>query len=96
MRYFAIACCAVLVGLSVVGCDDIDNKLDCESVCNRYKECVNDDYDVDSCKSSCESEANASEDKERQLETCDTCIQDRSCGGAVFNCSTECAGIIAG
>lgn len=87
----------VFVGSVMAGCgaaDAIDNKITCRDVCNRYKECVDDDYNVDSCASECEAEANADEDKERQLEICDECIEDRSCGGAVFNCTTECASVI--
>lgn len=85
------------VALSLLGCeatDKIENKITCSGVCNRYKDCFDSDYNVESCTESCESEANASEDKDRKLEQCDTCIDDESCTAAAFGCATECAGII--
>jgi hypothetical protein len=75
--------------------DKVENKITCASVCNRYKDCFDSDYDVGNCTDSCEAEANSNNDKDRRLEECDTCIDGQSCTGAAFSCATECAGIIA-
>lgn len=74
--------------------DEVENKITCRQVCDRYKECFDSDYDVNDCADSCEDEANSDEDKDQRLESCDACIDDRSCSEAVFNCTTECAGVI--
>jgi hypothetical protein len=98
MKYSAAAWIILgAVGLASLGCeaaDKIENKITCSSVCNRYKDCFDSDYNVDSCVDSCESEANASEDKDRKLEQCDACIDGQSCTAAAFGCATECGGII--
>jgi hypothetical protein len=84
--------------LSVVGCEDaadtVKNTITCADVCDRYKDCFNPDYDVQGCTDRCEDEATADEQKEERLEACDDCIENRSCAGAVFNCTAECAGVI--
>jgi hypothetical protein len=82
------------LALSCGVAEKVENKIDCTQVCNRYKDCVDSDYDVDSCVDSCESETNADEDQEQRLEECQVCIDERSCGEAVFNCTADCAGII--
>jgi hypothetical protein len=82
---------------AIMGCgavDEVENTLTCRQVCDRYKECFDSDYDVDECADSCEEEASADEDEDRRLERCDSCIDDRSCSEAVFNCATDCAGVI--
>ncbi|HET9954880.1 MAG TPA: hypothetical protein VFQ61_10265 [Polyangiaceae bacterium] len=86
-----------VAALSIVGCsaaDKVENKISCNSVCNRYKDCFDSDYDVDACSDRCEAETNADEDKDRRLEVCKACIDDRSCSSATFNCATDCAGVI--
>lgn len=87
----------MLCTLAFAGCgeaDKIENKITCSQVCNRYKDCFDSSYDTNACTDRCEAESNANEDKDRRLEQCDTCIDDRSCSSAAFKCTTECAGII--
>lgn len=84
----------LLLGVASPGCDDVDQAFDCQSVCSRYQSCFDEDYDVSACRSRCRSSADADRDFERKADACETCIDDRSCGGAVFNCATECAGIV--
>ena len=93
-----------LLGLSLVlgvvsgGCseavDDITNRVDCHKVCQRYADCFNAEYDVDGCSDRCESAADSSEDREARLETCDSCIDERSCSSATFSCADDCVGIV--
>lgn len=85
---------ALELALSCGAADKVENKITCSSVCNRYKECFKSDYDVKSCTDKCESEANASEDKDRRLERCDSCIDGQSCAGATLDCADDCAGIV--
>ena len=89
----------ILLGglLTVLGCgeavDEVPNTVNCGSVCKRYSDCFDADYDVDGCTDHCEDQADASENREQQLESCNACIDDRSCASATFSCSTQCAGI---
>lgn len=87
--------CLLVLGCLFTGCgDEIGNVIDCAHVCNRYKDCFNSNYDVSSCTNQCQSDAGASSDKEARLEKCNSCIGDRSCVSATFNCATDCAGVI--
>ena len=74
--------------------DEVTNTIDCHSVCKRFADCYNPDYDVDGCTDKCENNADSDEDRERKLETCDACIDDRSCADATFNCADDCIGIV--
>jgi len=89
------AALALLLVNGVIGCSDAKNVVSCAEVCDKYKSCINSDYDVASCTSKCEDKANDNADRQQQLDSCDSCIQDRSCSGAVFNCTTECATVIS-
>lgn len=94
-RLIPTAALILFLGNCAFGCSDAKNAVSCAEVCDKYKSCVNSDYDVASCTSTCEDKANDSADRQSQLDSCDSCIQDRSCSGAVFNCTTECATVIA-
>ncbi len=86
-----------IVGLSAFGCaatQAIENKIDCGSVCNRYKDCFKKDYDVDACKSRCESSAKTDQDYQNKLNTCSACIDNQSCTSAVFSCGGKCGAIV--
>ena len=70
--------------------DEVEKRITCADVCNRYEECFDDGYDTSACIDRCEDDATADEDKERRLETCEDCMDDRSCTSTVFACTTEC------
>lgn len=84
--------------VALLGCsstaDEISNKIDCHQVCKRYADCFKSDYDVDGCTDKCENSADDDAQRERKLEMCDSCIDDRSCNEAAFNCADECLGIV--
>jgi len=81
-----------------VGCgetaDEVTNSITCGEVCEQYSDCFDADYDVDGCIDRCENAATANEDRERRLEICDACIDDRSCTEATFSCTDDCVGIV--
>lgn len=83
---------------ALVGCsdtiDEATNRIDCHQVCKRYADCFKSDYDVDGCSDKCENSADDDAARERKLEACDACIDDRSCNEAAFNCADECLGIV--
>ena len=82
----------------LVGCsdtvDDVSNHIDCHQVCQRYADCFKSDYDVDGCTDKCKDSADDDAARERKLEMCDSCIEDRSCGEATFKCADDCLGIV--
>jgi hypothetical protein len=92
------SCALVLALAATVGCsstvDEVTNGIDCHTVCRRYADCFNADYDVDGCSDRCESSADGDADRQRKLRTCDDCIDDRSCTAATFSCGGECLGIV--
>ena len=88
----------VAAAAAFAGCGEatveVTNTVNCASVCGRYADCFDSDFDVDGCTDRCEDEADASESREERLQACDSCIDDRSCTDATFNCASECAGIV--
>ncbi len=86
-----------LVGVSAFGCaaaQAVENKIDCGSICNRYKDCFKKDYDVDTCKARCESGAKNDANYQSKVNVCSACIDDKSCTSAVFKCGNECGAIV--
>jgi len=79
---------------AVFGCDDADEAFDCLAVCDRYSECVTDDYDVEACADRCETNADDDQAFADKADACESCIDDRSCAEAAFPCAAECAGIV--
>jgi len=90
--------CFGLSAVSVVGCsdtvDEVKDEIDCHQVCNRYQDCVDPDYNIDACEDRCEADADDSEARRNKLRACDDCLEDKSCPESVFNCATECGGIL--
>jgi hypothetical protein len=74
--------------------DEVTNTIDCHSVCQRYADCFNADYDVDGCTDKCQNSADSSSARQSRLQTCSSCIDDRSCTSATFSCTDDCAGIV--
>ena len=94
---FKVALSLVLGFGALVGCsaaDDISNSIDCHQVCERYRDCIKSDYDVDGCTDKCENSADNNDDRQRKLKMCDDCLEDRSCTDATFNCADDCVGIV--
>ena len=87
-----------LAPLTLWGCgdtvDEITNTIDCHQVCQRYADCFKSDYDVDGCTDKCENNADDDGERQRKLKMCDSCIDDRSCTDATFNCADDCLGIV--
>jgi len=97
VKSFSIVLALQIASLALVNCsdsvDEVTNNITCNGVCERYKDCFDGNYEVDACTNKCESDATASEEKERRLELCDNCIEDRSCTES-FGCADECGGIV--
>jgi len=86
---------AVVIATAGIGsCGAVDRIADCHQICDRYQSCFDDDYDRGACRSRCSDMAEEDREFERKVDSCETCIDDRSCTAATFACATECAGIV--
>ena len=81
-------------GTALLGCGAVENAIDCDGICNRYKTCYDLNYDVGACASRCRDNANADKDFMRKTDACNDCVGDKSCASATFNCAVQCGGIV--
>ena len=85
---------ALFLAFGCDAADEIEAEIDCRSVCDRYSECFDGDYDVSACQNDCENSIDSGELEQSDLDECDSCIEDRSCADATFSCATECLSIV--
>jgi hypothetical protein len=93
-----IKTCLAICTLSFVACaddaiEDIDESGDCDVICDTYADCFDEGYDRERCYDRCTDRADdmSARDQEDQ---CESCIDDLSCGEAVFSCTDDCIGIV--
>lgn len=89
---FAMLSAGLLFGAA--GCGTIDEAFDCQAVCDKYKDCLDNSYDVGACRTRCRDKAAADSEYKRKADTCHACISDRSCKDSTIKCITECASIV--
>ena len=83
-------------GLAVIfdGCGAADEAFDCQAVCTKYKDCLDNSYDVGSCRSRCRDKAAADSSYSHKADVCHACINDQSCKDATIKCGLECKDIV--
>src|SRR5690348_3776382 len=95
-KFIALTLLLSAAGMSACGKDDpitaIDRSSDCSEICGRYKDCIAQDYDTGKCEDRCTDMVDKKETD--KIDSCEECISDKSCTNSVFNCTTECAGIV--
>jgi len=91
---FLLFCGVALASLGPMSCDSIDTAFDCESVCSRYRDCYDANYNVGACRDSCRSRAENDPGVKGAADTCEACIDGMSCAGATFNCGASCSNIV--
>jgi hypothetical protein len=74
--------------------NNIDEATDCDQVCARYADCFDSQYDEAACRSRCENRAAMVSGFADELDVCETCMDDKSCSEASFNCSDACDQIV--
>lgn len=83
--------------LAVVGwsqsCDSVDAAFDCQSVCTRYRDCYDSNYDVGACRDRCRSDSANNANIRHDADTCEACIGGMSCLASTFNCASSCGAI---
>lgn len=85
---------AVAVVMTLVACNDIESRVECVAICDKYSECYDSDYDVDGCAEECTDKYDADEDFIEDIDACDNCVDDKSCAESTFACAADCAGIV--
>jgi hypothetical protein len=91
---FLFSCALGLAGLGLTSCDSIDTAFDCESVCSRYRDCYDANYNVGACRENCRARAAEDPNVKAAADTCEACIGDMSCLSATFNCGSSCSSIV--
>ncbi len=72
----------------------IDAAFDCDTICNRYKDCFDGDYDVSGCATRCRNSAEGDTEYYQQVDRCEACISDEACTSATFSCFSECSSVV--
>lgn len=85
---------ALFVLVTSMGCGPIDAAADCQSICSKYADCFDRDYDVSACAARCRSNSSSDAAYRRRANECDACIHERACASATFSCGLECASIV--
>jgi hypothetical protein len=78
---------------SFTACGEADEAIDCAKICNKYAECVEEDYDETACIERCETKADEDENFAEATDDCESCIDERSCGES-WVCIDECIAIV--
>jgi hypothetical protein len=76
------------------GCGTADEVFDCQSVCTRYRDCYDSNYDVDGCRQKCRTNSENNSSIRHDADQCEACIGDKSCLSATFNCAGSCSSIV--
>jgi hypothetical protein len=92
IRWLAVL--VVGLGMAVTSCDSVDEAFDCQSVCSRYRDCYDANYDVGACRADCRARAANDSSVKAAADTCEACIDDMSCVSATFNCASSCGTIV--
>lgn len=83
----------LLALMALSGCA-VDAAVDCNTICTRYKDCFDGNYDVAACASRCRDRSAATNDGANDRNRCEACINDRACASATFSCSGDCGEIV--
>jgi hypothetical protein len=78
----------------MVSCDAADEAFDCQQVCSRYHDCYDQSYDVGKCRDNCRARAASDPSVKQAADTCESCIGDKSCLSATFECGSSCSNIV--
>jgi hypothetical protein len=94
LKSLMIVATIALGSLFGIGCGAVQNAVDCNGICNRYKTCFDSNYDVGKCESNCRDNANSNNNYMTDVNDCNNCIDDKSCASATFSCAAPCATVV--
>ena len=77
----------VLSFVGAGGCEQTQNAFNCSDLCNRYRDCFNQAYDVTSCEDRCRNVADSSSVNHDMANSCQNCLNGSSCAAtAALSC----------
>jgi hypothetical protein len=87
VKYFlaAILACASL--FITTACEELDESFDCAHICQRLKECVDDDLNTQRCTDRCFDTVDDRRALRHEADDCSACIDDHSCREIPDDCS---------
>lgn len=74
-----IMAAALGLGATMSGCGAIDREADCNKICNKKKDCVDNSYNVGACVDYCRSNASNSDSYGQKVNDCAACVETRAC-----------------
>ena len=80
---------SVFTGVLASGCGEAEELIDCQMICDKQRECVDSEYDVDACRDECETKSDADEDFRQEANECEACLDGKSCTEAI-SCLDNC------
>lgn len=86
---------SLLLALGVTACnpiEEIEEEVDCNDLCNRYRTCYDEGYDVAACEDRCGEFVDGGDPA--AANSCDACLDSNSCATTPFNCAAECEGLL--
>lgn len=93
LELFALVAMASLMD-ACSAAEQIESHVECGQICDRYSECYDSDYNTEECTNEC----NASYDEDpkyfEKIDSCEACIDDKSCSEGTFSCADKCIGIV--
>lgn len=63
----------------VLGCGAIDRAIDCQRICDKKKECIDNNYKVSNCVDYCKSNAENNTSYAQKVNDCSACFETRAC-----------------
>jgi hypothetical protein len=78
----------------LLGCGPIQNAIDCNDICSRYRTCFDSTYDTNVCAARCRDNANSDPKYMNKTDSCHICFWGKDCSSAAVNCATQCAEIV--
>jgi hypothetical protein len=86
-----------IAGLGLTGCEETEEAYNCAEICETYSDCAGElgaDVDVTECVTSCENEADMSQDFKEDAERCQNCLSAADSCTESLPCANECAGVV--
>lgn len=93
-RWFLIGLALSVLSLGGLACGVIDDYVDCNKICNRYRDCIDSEYNVASCRDRCFSQSRSDADYNKKANDCSDCLESRACTSSVVACTFQCVGIV--
>lgn len=88
---FAVTAATMGAGCAKDPIHQIDMQVDCENICNRYRDCYDASYNTSGCQDRCHAMVNHDPNS---ANACDSCLDAHTCTTTPFSCGVQCQGIL--